>query len=112
MAKQDLPPNSLRPSNAAFGFLLRTFLLLPAFLAIAAWLAQWLMQFPPRSLGIVLTAVGFMLSLIAGIVPVAVALRRFVRSPLSRTPGNIAFVVIACMPVALGVVFIIALAVR
>ena len=102
------PASQVAPVAPSFGAGLSLWLAVPVVMAIGAWVAQWLLRFPPHSPGASLTAVTVVAALVAVIVPVPIALTKLIRNPALRTRRNIILTSFAGLLLLLGVVVLLA----
>ena len=96
----------------SFGTQLAVALSLPIALAVGAWCLQWLLGFPPRSVGASLTAGALVLALVALIIPAPIAVAKLIRHPTLRSRRNLTLTIIASLLLLPGLVIVIALVSR
>jgi hypothetical protein len=91
---------------------MRLALLLPLALALGAWLTQWAFAFDQGSTGASGTAAALVLGLVAGVIPVPIAVAKLVRHPSARTPASIGLTILSAAVLAVGLLVVLALASR
>lgn len=94
---------------SSFGWPLTLALVLPFLLAIGAWVAQWVLRFPPGSARESLTALGLVVGLLSEIIPTAIAITKLARNPLLRTPTNIVVTSLAALLLVPAILLCVAL---
>ena|ERR1700722_9944173 len=99
-------------SNQGFSQPLRAALWGSPLLMIAAWSAQWLWRFPPLSVGASLTAKALALGAFLASISALRAGYRLVRTRASRTVVGYVLTGVNTIPLLLGVLVIVSLALR
>ena len=94
-------------SNSASGFDLPLSLALAglAIVTVGSWFTQLLAQFPPRTLGSSLTAVGFGLGSVAALIAVIIAVIKLVRCPPARTGRSLVLTAVGLLASFPAIVF-------
>ena len=78
----------------------------PLAVAVGSWALQWFARFPPGSRAAGLTALGFLVGLVASAIPAAILLVRIVRDRHARRWPSYALLAVCTIAAALGVLML------